>query len=88
MVRATAMQAFFFPRLDAIFQNFVDKPLFLVRAIAQAASHNATLVCEFPFKLFVLFFYRRSRGYQVPNLPMKIGDRLMEIDPYGHQSQQ
>lgn len=82
IVRAIAMQAFFFPRREAIFQNFVDKPLFLVRAIAQAASHNATFVCEFPFKLFVLFFYQRFRGYRGPTLPMKRDDRTMGIDPY------
>jgi hypothetical protein len=42
--RAIAIQAFFFPRLDAIFQNFVDSTVFLERAIAQAASHKAILV--------------------------------------------
>lgn len=36
-----AMQAFFLPRLEAIFQNFVESSVFLERAIAQAASHKA-----------------------------------------------
>jgi len=42
IVLAIAIHAFFFPRRDANFQNFVDNALFLVRAIAQAASHKAT----------------------------------------------
>lgn len=37
-----AIQAFFFPLRDAIFQNFVAHAIFRERAIAQAASHHAT----------------------------------------------
>jgi len=37
--RAMTMQTFFFPRRDAIFQNFVARKLLRERAIAPAASH-------------------------------------------------
>lgn len=74
MVRPVAIHAFFFPRRDATFQNLVDKRLFLVRATAHAASHNATFVCVLPFKLFVLFFYPHFRCYPEPFLPKKLSD--------------
>jgi hypothetical protein len=42
ILREMAMQAFFFPRREAIFQNFVAKTVFRERAIAQDASHSVT----------------------------------------------
>lgn len=56
--RAMAIQAFFLPRRDAIFQNFVARTVFRERVIAQAASLNAAFACVLPFTLFVLFFAR------------------------------
>lgn len=88
MVLPVAIHAFFFPRRDAIFQNLVDKRLFLVRATAQADSHNATFACVLPFKLCVLFFYPHFHCFRVPSLPKRINGQPLGIDPYSRQSQQ
>lgn len=83
-----AIHAFFLPRRDAIFQNFVESSVFLERAIAQAASLNATFAWVLPFTLFVLFFYRRSHDCQAQHLPMKIDVLRRGTGPCLRQSQQ
>src|SRR5690606_16832805 len=88
MLRPTAIQAFFLPRREATFQNLVDNLLLRVRATAHAASHNATFVWEFPFKLFVLFFYRHFRYSLAIHQPMRLDGLRKEIGSCLHQSLQ
>lgn len=52
---AIATSAFFFPLRAANDQYFAAKRWFLHRDKAQAASHNADLICGFPFVVRVLF---------------------------------
>jgi hypothetical protein len=84
--RAVAMHAFFLPRRDAIFQNFVASMVLRERAIAQAASLNVAFTWVLPFMVLVLFFYPHFRYCQVQRQPMRPDDRQMGIDSYRHQS--
>lgn len=88
ILRASAINAFFFPRREANFQYFTESSVFLDFAAAQAASQSAVLTCGLPFTVFVLFFYLHSHGFREQLLPRMPGDPQLKIDPYRHQFQQ